>query len=116
MVAGRDQSRRGVGGRRNSPGRSPDLAETLDGIARSVSHAAAAVTVCTEALRHQDAEMDVEIALVLQRGAGDRLAEALQKLRELEHNLRVDWEDHEMDDSSREGRRETRAARSRRKK
>jgi len=49
--------------------------------------AAAAVSVCAEALRHQNAERDAEIALILRRGAGDRLARALEELRELERRV-----------------------------
>ena len=64
-----------------------ELEERLASLARSMSYAAAAITVCAEALRHQDAEMDVEIALILQRGAGERLALALEELRELERRL-----------------------------
>jgi hypothetical protein len=63
------------------------LVDRFGSLARAMACAAAAVSVCAEALRHQNAERDAEIALVLRRGAGDRLAQALEELRELERRL-----------------------------
>ena len=50
----------------------------LHELARSLRLAFSAVVVCAGALRHQNAEMDEEIALVLKTGCCDRLDAAIE--------------------------------------
>jgi hypothetical protein len=52
-------------------------------IVRNLQLAIATVMVCVEALRRQNADLDADIALVLERDASDRLHEQIEKLRAL---------------------------------
>jgi hypothetical protein len=69
-----------LGLRRSDPERA---ALELQELARSLRLAFSAVVVCAGALRHQNAEMDEEIALVLKTGCSDRLDAAIEGIEVL---------------------------------
>lgn len=59
-----------------------DIRDHLSDHMRDLRSASCAVTVCVQALQQQAADADEEIALVLQRMAGDKLAAAIERAEE----------------------------------
>ena len=55
----------------------------LDEVVRGLEHVEAVISVATAALKHQDCERDAEVARVLQRNAGDRLAVEIERISTL---------------------------------
>lgn len=47
------------------------------------------LAVCAQALRQQNAEMDADIALVIQRTAGDKLDATIDQIEELVYGLEL---------------------------
>jgi hypothetical protein len=63
--------------------RAPPPREQLLDVVRNLQLAMAAVMVCVEALRRQNADLDADVALVLERDASDRLHTEIERIRRL---------------------------------
>lgn len=85
----REPPSRGTHGAQRASSASIGIAATeLHEFSQSLRLAFSAAVVCAGALRHQNADMDAEIALVLKSGCCDRLDGVIERLEALARNLR----------------------------
>lgn len=64
-----------------------DIGQRIADHCASLRFVCGTLNVCAQALHQQNAEMDADIALVIQRTAGDKLDATIERLEELAFGL-----------------------------